>query len=109
MRKEAVYETTVVPRENVCHEPAACRQVSQAGIINFIERKEMDSDEKIIVGFIASLLLLVILLIVSSQWRWRLNRRDMIQRDVEYINAGYVQKAVPTDFEIVWVKDANSR
>jgi len=69
----------------------------------------MNTDDKILVGFLASLLLLVILLIVSSQWRWRLNRRDMIQRDIEYIEAGYVQKAVPTGFEIVWTKDANSK
>lgn len=68
----------------------------------------MDSEDKILIGFLTSLILLVILLLVSSQWRWRLNRRDMIQRDIEYINAGYVQKAVPTDFEIVWVKDVNS-
>ncbi len=68
----------------------------------------MDDDLKALFGTALVIAFVVFILLITANWRWRLNRRDMIQRDVEYIKAGYVQKAVPTDFEIVWVKDANS-
>ena len=69
----------------------------------------MDEEVKGLMTAAIVVALVVFVLTGVANWRWRLNRRDMIQRDVEYIKAGYVQKAIPTEFETVWIRDSNSQ
>ena len=61
----------------------------------------MDEDVKGVVIATITIALVVFVLVGVSNWRWRLNKRDLIK-------AGYVQKVVPSGTTKIWVKDANS-
>lgn len=62
----------------------------------------MDSEEKLLLGFIIGALLFLFAVVLAPNWRWRRNIDD-------YTRRGYSQKRVVSSYTTIWVKDPNNQ